>query len=142
MGLQEPQTTGHRNLSWKKRWHESEGSQLGLRHPLLRLGLPHSCGERCCIPRLPLRAPCASTIGPGKHQSQPRGALCPDVSSQQVLVSAWLGQTLDVTKGRESSHQTFSKPPAPALSPQLGHEALHAGGWPGAMAPVLSEKTV
>lgn len=71
---------------------------------------------RCCIPRLPLRAPRAPTAGPGKHQSWPRGAHCPDVSPQQVLVSAWLGQTLDVTKGRESSHQASCKTPAPALS--------------------------
>lgn len=110
--LQEPQTSGHRKLSWEKKWHDSEGTQPGLQHPLLGPGLPRGCGERCCIPRLPLRAPCAPTIGPGKHQSRPCGALCPDVSSQQVLVSAWLGQTLDVTKGRESSHQAFSSPRA------------------------------
>lgn len=137
MGLQEPQTTCHRNLSWDKGWHDSEGPQLSL----LGLGLLHSCGERCCIPRLPLRAPCAPTTGPGKHQSRPRGALCPDVSSQQVLVSAWLGQTLDVTKGRESSHQAFSKPPGPAVSPHLGHEAPRAGGWPSTVAPTFAERT-
>lgn len=125
-GLQEPQTTGHRNLSWKKRWHDSEGPRLSLRRPLPGRALLCSCGERCCIPRLPLRASCAPTTGPGKHQSGPCGALCPDVSSQQVLVSAWLGQTLDVTKGRENSHRAFSKPPAPAPS---HHREAGLGPW-------------
>lgn len=37
--LQEPQTSGHRNLSQKKKWHDSEGTQHGLQHPLLVLGL-------------------------------------------------------------------------------------------------------
>lgn len=136
-GLQEPQTSGHRNLSWEKKWHDSEGTQPGLQHPLLGLGLPRGCGERRCIPRLPLRAPCAPTIGPGKHQSRPCGALCPDVSSQQVLVSAWLGQTLDVTKGRESSHQALSKPPGPALSPQLGQRPLMQEAGPVLRHPHL-----
>lgn len=117
MGLQEPQSTRHRNLSWEKRWHDSEGPQLSLQHPVLSRGWScRSCGETLhsqTATQSPRRTP---KTGPGKHQSRPRGALCPDVSSQQVLVSAWLGQTLDVTKGREGSHQASSKTPAPALS--------------------------
>lgn len=38
-GLQEPQTSGHRNLSQEKTWHDSEGTRHGRQHPLLGLGL-------------------------------------------------------------------------------------------------------
>lgn len=82
-----------------------------------------SCGEMLHS-QTATQSPLPPRTGPGKHQSQPRGALCPDVSSQQVLVSAWLGQTLDVTKGREGSHQDPSKTPAPARSPSPGHQGL------------------
>ena len=90
---------------------------------------------RYCIPRLPLRAPRAPSTGPGEHQSWPRGALCPDVSSQQVLVTAWRGQASDVTEGREGSHQASSKTLAPALSSHPGHPAPYTRDRPRASTP-------
>lgn len=60
--------------------------------------------------------------GPGAHQSQPRRGLCPDVSPQQALVSAWLGLALDVSKARGGSHEVSSK--AAALAPSTLAERL------------------
>lgn len=93
------------------------------RDPSSASGVP-SRGERCSVavgrdaafPDCHSEPPAPPPQGLGNIKAGPAGALYPDVSSQQVLVSAWLGQTLDVTKGRENSHWAFSKPPAPALS--------------------------
>lgn len=90
MGLQEPQTSGHRNLSWEKKWHDSEGAQPGLQRPLLGLGLPRGCGERCCIPRLPLRAPTPPPQGLGNIKAGPAGpSVLTSAHSRSWLVLGW-----------------------------------------------------
>ena len=112
---------------------QRDPSSASIQHPV-----PPGAGGavvRYCIPRLPLRAPRAPSTGPGEHQSWPRGALCPDVSSQQVLVTAWRGQASDVTEGREGSHQASSKTLAPALSSHPGHPAPYTRDRPGASTP-------
>lgn len=69
---------------------DSEGPQLSRQRPLLGPRLLRGCGERYRIPRLPLRAFCAPTTGPGKHQSHPAGpSVLTSAHSRSWLVLGW-----------------------------------------------------
>lgn len=74
VGLQEPQTTGHRNRSWKKRWCDSEGPQLSLRHPLLGQALLWGCVVRdAAFPDCSSEPPAPPRQGLGNIKAGPAG---------------------------------------------------------------------